>query len=212
MVTAKTDLAAILCSKLCHDLVSPVGALANGVELLADEDDEEMRREALKLLEMSAAQASRRLSFYRLAFGASGGAARPITLDEAHAVVADYFADGKIELDWRVSRIELDKKAVKLLLNLILLAQEALIRGGRLEVDLAPRGAGLRLEVRARGAGAMVHDDVARILDDRAETLELAPRHGPAILAAGLAEDLGGTLGISQTADDQVAIVAELAV
>ena len=210
MAAAKTDLAAILCSKLCHDLVSPVGALANGVELLADEDDEDMRREALALLEMSAAQASRRLSYYRLAFGASGGAGRPVTLDETHAVVADYFADGKIDLGWRAAGVHLDKPAIKLLLNMILLAQDALIRGGSLVVELEPREAGSRLRVRAKDPQVMLQGEIERILADRPDDSDLAPRTGPAVLAVSLAKELGGTLGIARTADDEVTVLADL--
>ena len=73
------DLAALLCSRVCHDVISPVGAIVNGLEVLEDEDDPSMRDVALELIKKSARSASARLQFCRLAFGAAGWSGRRST-------------------------------------------------------------------------------------------------------------------------------------
>jgi histidine phosphotransferase ChpT len=90
---SRTDLAAMLCSRLCHDMLSPVGALANGLELLADEQDPKMRAQVIELLEQSARISTEKLKFFRLAFGAAGGFGEAIPVDEARAVIDALAAD-----------------------------------------------------------------------------------------------------------------------
>ena len=145
------DLASLLCSRLCHDLLSPVGALNNGLELMADEQDPEMRERCLELLNESARASANKLKFFRLAFGAAGGFGDQIDTREAKAALEGLFgADKRVELGWVVADDELPKGAVKLLLNLALIAGDALVRGGRLDVG-AERGGGLELVIRAEG-------------------------------------------------------------
>src|ERR671921_1261456 len=111
------DLASLLCSRLCHDLMSPVGALNNGLELLADEQDEDMREKCLELLADSARATANKLKFFRLAFGAGGGFGDEIDTREAQAALDGVFAsEGKIELGWVVEGDKLPKGAVRLLL------------------------------------------------------------------------------------------------
>jgi histidine phosphotransferase ChpT len=98
------DLASLLCSRLCHDLLSPVGALNNGIELLADEQDPEMRERCLELLAESAKASANKLKFYRLAFGAGGGFGDEIDTHEARAALEGlYSADKRTELGWMVA-------------------------------------------------------------------------------------------------------------
>src|SRR5579884_4308387 len=129
------DLASLLCSRLCHDLMSPVGALNNGIELMADEQDPEMREKCLELLADSARASANKLKFFRIAFGAAGGFAEDIDTHEAQATLEGVFGpERRIELGWVVTDGKLPKGAVKLLLNLALIAGDALVRGGRLDV------------------------------------------------------------------------------
>ena len=115
------DLASLLCSRLCHDLMSPVGALNNGIELLADETDPEMREKCLELLADSARASANKLKFFRLAFGAAGGFGEEIDTHEAEAALEGLFgAERRIELGWVVGDDKLPKVAVKVLLNLAL--------------------------------------------------------------------------------------------
>jgi histidine phosphotransferase ChpT len=127
------DLAALLCSRVCHDIISPVGAINNGLELLdeggADED-------AMKLIRQSARNASARLQFARIAFGAAGSAGMLIDTGDAEAVAIAFLKNEKPELIWNGPRALLPKNKVKLLLNLILVANAAIPRGGKLVVTL----------------------------------------------------------------------------
>lgn len=128
-----TDLAALLCSRVCHDIISPVGAIGNGLELLdeggADED-------AMQLIRASAANASARLQFARIAFGAAGSAGMQIDTGDAENVATAFIRNEKPELEWIGGRALLPKNQVKLLLNLILVANTAIPRGGKLTVRL----------------------------------------------------------------------------
>src|SRR6476619_4798840 len=146
------DLASLLCSRLCHDLMSPVGALNNGIELLADEQDPDMRDKCLELLADSARASANKLKFFRLAFGAAGGFGEDVDTHEAEIALEGLFgAERRIELGWVVSGDKLPKDAVKLLLNLALLAGDALVRGGRLDVGAERREGEIELAVRAEG-------------------------------------------------------------
>ncbi len=127
------DLAALLCSRVCHDIISPVGAINNGLELLdeggADED-------AMNLIRQSAVNASARLQFARIAFGAAGSAGMMIDTGDAEAVATAFLRNEKPELSWSGTRALLPKNKVKLLLNLILIANASIPRGGKLAVRL----------------------------------------------------------------------------
>src|SRR6476619_2817790 len=146
------ELASLLCSRLCHDLMSPVGALNHGIELLADETAPEMREKCLELLADSARASANKLKFFRLAFGAGGGFGEEIDTHEAEAALDGVFGpERRIELGWMVSGDKLPKGAIKLLLNLALLAGDALVRGGRLDVGAESSDDMLELVIRAEG-------------------------------------------------------------
>jgi histidine phosphotransferase ChpT len=145
------DLAALLCSRVCHDLISPVGAVVNGLEVLEDDNDEQTKTFALDLIKKSAQQASARLQFCRLAFGAAGSAGAMIDLGDAEAVARGFLDDGKTKLRWNLPRLLLPKNRVKLLLNLLVLAGQTIPRGGTLTVE--PVGDGERMGFRITAAG-----------------------------------------------------------
>src|SRR6058998_1061997 len=128
------DLAALLCSRVCHDVISPVGAIVNGLEVLEDEQDAEMRSFALELIKKSARTASARLQFCRLAFGAAGSAGAQIDLGDAHAMARAFIDDEKTKLAWNLERLLLPKNRVKLLLNMLIIATQAIPRGGMISV------------------------------------------------------------------------------
>src|SRR5678816_4154753 len=134
------ELASLLCSRLCHDLMSPVGALNNGIELLADEQDPDMRDRCLDLLAESARVTANKLKYFRLAFGAAGGFGDAVDSSEAQAVLQGLLGQGKIELGWMAGDSKLSKSGAKLLLNLALIAGDALVRGGRLDVGVESNG------------------------------------------------------------------------
>ncbi|MDQ0512810.1 histidine phosphotransferase ChpT [Ancylobacter amanitiformis] len=136
----KLDLAALLCSRVCHDVISPVGAIVNGLEVLEDEDDASMKAFALDLIAKSARQASARLQFARLAFGAAGSAGAQIDTGDAESVARGFIQDDRTSLEWQVPRTLSPKNKVKLLLNLIMVAASTIPRGGRISVVATGEG------------------------------------------------------------------------
>src|ERR1700741_4233504 len=129
------DLAALLCSRVCHDLISPVGAIANGLEVMEEGKDEETSQFAMDLIKKSAKTASAKLQFCRLAFGAAGSAGAQIDTGDAEKVARGLIGDEKTKISWNLPRVLLAKNRVKLLLNMLLLAAQAIPRGGQLTVD-----------------------------------------------------------------------------
>ncbi len=130
------DLAALISSRLCHDVISPVGAIVNGLEVLEEENDPAMREIALDLVRKSAEQASARLQFARLAFGAAGSAGAQIDVGDAEQVARGFVRDAKAEMTWSAPRVLLPKNKVKLLLNLLVIAMGTVPRGGTVVVTV----------------------------------------------------------------------------
>jgi len=183
------NFSALLCSRICHDLVGPIGALSNGIELMELEDDPAMAGDALDLLKMSANNAATRLKFLRLVFGASGGDAMPLAVSEARAAAQAFYADHRLTLDWPATdQADPAKNRVRLLLNLIMSAAFGMVRGGTLSVHLS------EAEVRVTGAHdrAELSDEVLSALTGarQAATVEDA-RIIEAFHAALLAEAEG---------------------
>lgn len=150
------DLAALVCSRVCHDVISPVGAIVNGLEVLEEDNDPSMRDFALDLIRKSAKQASARLQFARLAFGAAGSAGAAIDLGDAEAVAKGMYGDDKITLAWTAPRALLPKNRVKLLLNLVVLATGAIPRGGSIAVDVTGDEDASEFTLVAKGINARI--------------------------------------------------------
>jgi histidine phosphotransferase ChpT len=186
-VLSDLDLAALLCSRVCHDVISPVGAIANGLEVLEDEDDEEMRRTAMDLVQRSARQASAKLQFCRIAFGAAGSAGASIDLGEAGDTAKAFVGEEKVKLDWQAPRIALPKGEVKLLLNMMLLGIAAVPRGGMVSVALENAVP----VVRATGDAARVPEKVAQVLSGQFDAQELDARLVQPYYTRRLAEQSG---------------------
>ena len=197
------DFASLLCSRLCHDLLSPVGALNNGIELLADETDPEMRQRCVDLLGESARVSANKLKFYRLAFGAAGGFADQIDPREAHSAIEGLFGgDGKIQLGWMVTQSALSKTAIKVLMNLALIAGDALVRGGRLDVGAEAQGNITEIAIRAEGPRLAVDPEIAATFNGEVDEAALTPLAAAAWLARSLALENGGSVQFS--IDDNV--------
>jgi histidine phosphotransferase ChpT len=205
------DLASLLCSRLCHDLMSPVGALNNGIELMADEQDPEMRDKCLELLGESARASANKLKFFRLAFGAAGGFGDSIDTHEAQTALEGIFGrERRIELGWMVPGDKLPKGAVKLLLNLALLAGDALVRGGRLDVGAETSDGMLELVIRADGPRILLDPILRETLLKGDSGGAVEPRAAGAWLAHCLAADAGGSIQLSDPGDNVLMIGAAL--
>ncbi|NVN88760.1 MAG: histidine phosphotransferase [Rhodopseudomonas sp.] len=158
------ELAALLCSRVCHDLISPVGAIVNGLEVLDDSPKQEDREFALDLIRKSAKTASARLQFCRLAFGAAGSAGAQIDLGDAQNMARGHLEDEKTKVAWNLPRILLPKNRVKLLLNMMVIAQQTIPRGGLLTVDPVGEGEAMGFRVTAAGLNARVPQNIIDLL------------------------------------------------
>lgn len=208
---SKLDFAALLCSRLCHDLVSPVGAINNGLELLGNERDAAMRDAVIDLIEKSTEQTSNKLQFFRLAFGAGGGFSAHLDTREAEKSLRAFLAGSRIELNWDVGVSELSKGGVKLLLNVCLVVAETMIRGGALDVSFKNAGDNsLQMSVRGTGARVIFSDSVRAALTDHIAEEDLEPRAAPAHLAFLVAQELGGELALGETSDTELTITAAI--
>lgn len=198
MNISPTDFASLLCSRLCHDLLSPVGALNNGLELLADEHDPEMRQRVLELLNESARASANKLKFFRLAFGAAGGFGETVDTREAHAAIEGLFGDNhRINVGWMVEEPVLQKAAIKVLLNLALIAGDALIRGGQLDIGAEVAGGMVEIVVRGDGPRIVLDPELRSALAGGRDELPITPRAAAAFLVHELVTQGGGTLQVS---------------
>jgi histidine phosphotransferase ChpT len=203
------DLAALLCSRLCHDMLSPVGALSNGIELLRDERDPEMRQRCLELLEQSARISTDKLKFFRLAYGAAGGFGEDVPVEEPRQLIEALVANnGRIELAWAVAEATLPKPAVKVLLNLAAIAIDALPRGGQLDIGAERRGGATEIAVRAAGGKIAFDETIGGALEGTLSPVELSGRTAPAYMIRQIAEGAGG--GLQYAVTDEALVMGAL--
>lgn len=190
--TDPVQLASLLCSKLCHDLLSPVGALSNGLELLTDEKDPDMRDRCFELLEQSARISTDKLKFFRLAFGAAGGFGDMVDIAEPRALIdALVGANERVEANWAISGARLPKGAVKVLLNFAQMALDTLVRGGTMDIGAELRDGSTEIVVRASGPKIAFDETIGQALHGEGE---LTARTAPAFMLFELASAGGGRL------------------
>jgi histidine phosphotransferase ChpT len=202
------DLAALLCSRVCHDLISPIGAIVNGLEVLAEDKDPTTQQFALELIKKSSGTASAKLQFCRIAFGAAGSAGAQIDSGDAETISRGFFEDDKTKLAWNLPRAILPKNRIKLLLNMLLIAGQAIPRGGTLTVDGIGSGETTGFSIRAAGTNAKVAAAVPRLVaGDGGEDGVDAHRIQP-FYTGLLARDCGMTVNISPDTDAIVLIAS----
>jgi histidine phosphotransferase ChpT len=201
------DLAALLCSRVCHDLISPAGAIVNGLEVLEEKDsDEETKTFALDLIKRSARTASARLQFCRLAFGAAGSANAQIDLGNAQAMVRGFIEDDKTRLTWNLPHALLPKNRVKLLLNMLIIAGQTIPRGGTLTVDPVGEGETMGFRISASGLNARVPHAVPALLEGVSENGSIDAHAVQPFYAGLLARACG--LKVNLTTEGDAIIVA----
>lgn len=199
-----SSLAALLCARICHDLISPVGALGTALEILGDESNADMHGDAMDLIKTSSQQASAKLKFLRLAFGAGGSAPGVVAMSELQTLAGDMFGGGKVSLNWQTTSDGLDKGHARLLLNLIMLAVQAIPRGG--EVVIAQDGTNLVLT--ATGLKARLDAAVEQTLGGKAPEDGFDGRSIQPFYAGMMAREMDGSVGASIT-DDVVTFTAK---
>jgi histidine phosphotransferase ChpT len=189
----------LICSRLCHELISPVTAINNGMELVAD-GGADMLVEVSDLLTGSAAEASGVLQFYRIAYGLGGQDAPPISLGEAKRLTEGLVRDGKVKLDWTVGEAGSDgglgRRGMKLLLNVLVMGIDALPRGGTLAIRLESGAPGVTLE--SVGTGARIEAASREAYTHAAAVDALTARNVHAYFTSLVAADAGGTVELTE--------------
>jgi len=203
-VLADIQLTAFMSSRICHDLVGPIGAISNGLELLEEETDEDTRAYAQEVILNSAQAAWTRLEFARLAFGASSGMGQAVDIGQAERIARGYVEEGKHRLKWHAPKdVQLDKSHARLLMILIAIAVPALPVGGELHVDVPEGGEAPTLTVRCIGRNARIPEKVGAILSGE-ELDDLDPRSILPYYAARLASEAGMMIDVVQEGNDVV--------
>ncbi len=197
------DLAALLASRVCHDIISPVGAITNGLEVLDEDNGDEMKEFAMDLIRKSALSASSKLKFARLAFGASGSAGAMIDTGDAEEVVRSYVAGEKPDLEWVGVRVLMPKNKVKLILNLILIALGAVPRGGNIKVEIEGGEEDTRFTLTCSGQNARAPSAFLNMLNGTLEG-ELDAHGVQPYYAVLLAEACGMNLAIRLEGEDVI--------
>ncbi len=207
IVLEALDLAALLCSRVCHDLISPVGAIANGLEVLDEAKDEETKTFAMDLIRKSSRTASAKVQFCRLAFGAAGSASAQIDTGDAEKVARGLIEDDKTKLGWNLPRLLLPKNRVKLLLNMLLIAGQAIPRGGQIMVDPIGQGETMGFRVGAAGLNARLPQAAAGLIAGTPADGHSVDAHAVQPFYTGLLARTCG-LEISVTGEGQAIVVA----
>lgn len=187
------EFAALLVSRVCHDLVGPLGAVVNGMEVLEDERDPAMREDAIKLVNMSASQALARIQFMRIAFGAAGSAGAELDLGEIGRLVEGLLEGGKVQIQWNVPKLYWPKDWAKLLMNATLLAADCLPRGGLVTVETRGEAPGFR--IRAVGTNVRVTEETTRALTG--EAVDVDARHVQPYLTHKLSRTVNAALTVT---------------
>jgi histidine phosphotransferase ChpT len=200
------DLAALLCSRVCHDLISPAGAIVNGLEVFEESKDEETKTFALSLIKRSARTATARLQFCRIAFGAAGSMTAQVDTGDAEQVARGSIEDDKYKLAWNLPRALLPKNRVKLLLNMLVVGTLAIPRGGTLTLDPVGSGESIGFRVTAVGLNSRVPPAIPGLLAGEA-TAEPIDAHAIQPYYTGL---LARACGLTATmaADGESIVVA----
>jgi histidine phosphotransferase ChpT len=204
------DFASLLVSRLCHDLLSPVGSFGNGLELLADEHEPEMRARCIELLEASARTAINKLKYFRLAFGSAGGYGDAIGISDIREAIGGLVPEGRqVALNWMGDEVPLAKPAARVLLLLAMVLVEALVRGGRIDMAVERRGNNLELAVRGEGDRVIIDSATTEAFADG--RIDADPKTVPVALARRIAETANGTIMMSRPSDREIVVGAILA-
>lgn len=197
----------LMCSRLCHDLAGPVGAVNNGIELITEMGGGG-DPEAMELVASSGQELARRLQYFRVAFGLAPGAVA--TVAAAQKLITEYFSSAKVDFEWTISEAEeqlgVSEDGIKLLLNMTLLAAEALPRGGVVTPSLAPVAGGCAITVTARGDAPKPAADIDDLVHPKVSAGEQTPRSVQGFFTTCLAEELGSEVVVSAPGAGTIAL------
>lgn len=189
-----SSLAALLSARICHDLISPIGALGTAIEVLDDEANTEMHDDAMGLVRLSSKQAGAKLRFLRLAFGAGGSAPGIIGVDELKTLIAEMYEGGKASISWGESVDGLEKNTARLLLNLTMLAVQAVPRGGEVTIRANQASGATTVHLAAKGPKSRLDANVEKTLAGKAPEDGFDGRTIQPFYAGMIARELKGSV------------------
>jgi len=204
------DLAALICSKVCHDIINPVGAIINGLEVLADDDGGDMKEVAMDLVWKSAEAASTQLKFARFAFGAAGSAGASFDLGEIKQVATGYITTDKVTMDWQSPMGQLPKDEAKLLLNMIMIAPSTIVRGGTVSIIVDENLEAPRFTIATKGKAAAVPEDLEMLFKGEVDLDSLDARKIQPYFMGLVARSIGAQVTFTKTGEDEVEISATI--
>jgi len=204
----------LLAARLCHDLVGPIGAVANGVELIG-EDGSGADAEVVRLISGSAKVASNRLQAFRVAFGSGNTLPSTGWSNTVRDLAMGLVEENKASLDWQPIAPELeaslDRRVAKILLNLVLIALDCMIRGGTVRLEAAAAKGSVVFTVRGQGGQAKIADEVRSGLEGVFDLAKATPKAAPAYLVASLAREVGAAIAVSGESAPEFEIRATIA-
>ncbi len=188
-------MAELLCTRLCHDLTGPIGAVNNGAEFLAEEGFN-LQGQAVELITSSAFSAVTRLQFYRMSYGKVRDHGEA-SLEEKQKLAVDFFSDTKIKLDWPDNHtdsvnVSISLKMSRLIFNLLIVASSTLIRGGVIAVRIGQDDKGSKiLTLEAKGQSLKWEEEMDVIFAGKMTPTQLTPKNVQTYLTKRFIDDLG---------------------
>jgi histidine phosphotransferase ChpT len=192
------DLAALIASRICHDLISPIGAVSNGIEVLTEFDDPSMRNDAIALIQKSSESARVKLKLCRLAYGSMSSGGSEANIGEAREALEEYLHDSKTRLEWDAPPAIVARNVVKLCVNMGLAALDTIPRGGVLKLTAREAEDGLTLEASAGGIMVRAIDELSEIMTGTtAMPASHDGRRVQAFMTALIAREMGASVETS---------------
>lgn len=207
----ETQLASLLCSKICHDIINPVGAIVNGLEVLSDDDNGDMRDIAMDILWKSAVRTSSLLKFTRLAFGAAGSAGSALDLGEIKDVASGYVITDKITMEWTSPMGQLAKDDAKFLLNLIMIAPSAIVFGGNIAIVIGENLETPEFTITATGRKARIPENIEALCAGEIEPEDIDARKIQPYFCGMIGRSVGAEIKFSAINEDTVVFSAAFA-
>ncbi len=199
-------MAELLCTRLCHDLTGPIGAVNNGAEFLSEEGFN-LQGQAVELITSSAFSAVTRLQFYRMSYGKVRDHGEA-SLEEKQKLAIDFFSDTKIKLDWPDNHtdavnVSISLKMSRLIFNLLIVAASVLVRGGTIAVRIAQDDQGKKIvSFNAQGTGLKWDEEIDVIFTGKLTTAQLTPKNVQTYLTKRFIDDLGAEFTYTLNGDE----------
>jgi histidine phosphotransferase ChpT len=194
-----TDLASLISSRICHDLISPIGALNTAIEVLDDTESKEMHEDALKLIKLAASEASAKLSYLRIALGTNSTSKGVMKLDKLKLITENMFNTEKFSFNWDVSEIKLEKSIARILLNILMLSIQSIPRGGKVTIKIEEKSDKLKLVTSANGIKSRLDKQTEDAFKGIIPSEEIDGRVIQSFFTGVLIDDLNGRIEAFKT-------------